>query len=592
MTELYYQNSIEEYSVLRNKTAIYSNLLTAAKLLLFALSIWNIYSIIDIYSLWKVYTLTVIIVCFIILTKEDDKVLRLLKLYDSFIECCNIEIEYLSGNFSRLNKGNNYISPTHPYSHDLDIFGEESLFCSLDRTVTGKGTGRLASLLTQEIPDIPEIIIKRQKSIIELRNKHKWTLLFRATGINNRISESDTQYIEMWRKEPPFFNGKLHKYLLYISNLIMAALIVASVIDPLLVTIAGAWFVIQLSISIFFTKRISLFSERLGKFISSISNYFHIIELIENENFTSELLNEIKAKLFHQKNSIKAFKSLKRRYRDIENRNNLLGFIIMNGLYIRDLHIISAMDGWRESYINDIERWIEAMSEIDMLISLSNYSFNHPDYALPEFIDDIIIEAISAGHPLIRGGMVTNDFRIDNLHSFVIITGANMAGKSTFLRTIGVNMVLAYAGAPVCAKQFKLATIPLFTSMRTTDNLAKGTSYFHAELLRLQKLVERASQQKPVFIILDEMLKGTNSHDKLNGSLKFLIKLLEMPISGIIATHDLALGELASSHPANFRNLCFEICHTDNGITYDYKLKNGISKNMNASILLEKMGLI
>ena len=592
MVESYYKNSIQGYSVKRNKTAIHRNMLTVAKLLLFALFIWSLYSIIDIYSLWKVVALTVIAVCFTIFTNEDNKVSGRLKLYDSLIECCNIELDYLYGNFSKLDRGDRYISPTHPYSHDLDIFGEESLFCSLNRTVTGKGADRLASLLTQEVPDKREVIIERQKSVVELKNKLDWTLLFRATGMNNRVSESDIQYIDRWRKEPSFFNGKLHKYLLYASNLIMVALIIVSIIDPFFVTIAGAWFVVQLSVSIFFSKSISLFSERLGKFISSIGNYFYTIELIEKENFTSDLLREISAKFFGQKNSIKAFRSLKRIYGDIENRSNLLGYLIMNGLYIRDLYIISAMDRWREFYINDIERGIEAMSEIDMLVSLANYSFNHPDYTIPEFTDNVIIEAISVGHPLIRGGMVTNDFKIDKLHSFSIITGANMAGKSTFLRTVGVNMALAYTGAPVCAKQLNLTTIPLFTSMRTTDNLAKGTSYFHAELLRLQSLVERALQERPIFIILDEMLKGTNSSDKLNGSLKFLIKLLEMPVSGIIATHDLALGELATSYPANFRNLCFEICHNDDDITYDYKLKEGISKNMNASILLEKMGLI
>ena len=592
MEKTYYIVAREENSVKRSRTAVRRNILTAAKLLLFALFVWNLYSIIEIYSLWKISSLIAIAVFFIILTNIDLKVLETLKLYDSLIECCNMEIDCLSGNFSKFDKGERYISAIHPYSHDLDIFGEESLFCVLNRTVTSKGADRLSTLLTQEIPDNPHVIIERQKSAAELKATPKWMLLFRATGMNNRVSEFDIQYIDRWRNEPLFFSGKMYRYLLYASNLVMTALITASIINSFFVTIAGAWFVIQLCVSILFAKKISLFSDRLGKFISSIGNYFHIIELIEKKNFTSNLLNELKAKLFEQKNSIKAFRSLKRIYGDIENRSNLLGFLIMNGLYIRDLYIISAMDRWKELYINEIERWIEAMSEMDVLVSLSTYAFNHPDYTVPKFTDNVVIDATSVGHPLIRNGMIPNDFKIDTLHSFSIITGANMAGKSTFLRTIGVNMALAYAGAPVCAEQFNLTTIPLFTSMRTTDNLAKGTSYFHAELLRLRNLVDKASQGWPIFIILDEMLKGTNSHDKLNGSLKFLIRLLELPVSGIIATHDLALGDLAVSYPANFQNLCFEIEHTESGITYDYKLKDGISKNMNASILLEKMGLI
>jgi len=592
MEKTYYIVAREENSVKRSRTVVRRNILTTAKLLLFALFVWNLYSIIEIYSLWKIFSLIAIAVFFIILTNIDLKVLETLKLYDSLIECCNMEIDCLSGNFSKFDKGERYTSAIHPYSHDLDIFGEESLFCVLNRTITSKGADRLATLLTQEIPDNPHVIIERQKSAAELKASPKWMLLFRATGMNNRVSEFDIQYIDRWRNEPPFFSGKMHRYLLYVSNLVMTALITASIINSFFVTIAGAWFVIQLCISILFAKKISLFSERLSKFISSIGNYFHIIELIEKKNFTSDLLNELKAKLFEQKNSIKAFRSLKRIYGDIENRSNLLGFLIMNGLCIRDLYVISAMDRWKKLYINEIERWIEAMSEMDVLVSLSTYAFNHPDYTVPKFTDNVVIDATSVGHPLIRNRMIPNDFKIDTLHSFSIITGANMAGKSTFLRTIGVNMALAYAGAPVCAEQFNLTTIPLFTSMRTTDNLAKGTSYFHAELLRLRNLVDKASQGRPIFIILDEMLKGTNSHDKLNGSLKFLIRLLELPVSGIIATHDLALGDLAVSYPANFQNLCFEIEHTESGITYDYKLKEGISKNMNASILLEKMGLI
>ncbi|MGL4327421.1 MAG: MutS-related protein, partial [Tannerellaceae bacterium] len=173
-----------------------------------------------------------------------------------------------------------------------------------------------------------------------------------------------------------------------------------------------------------------------------------------------------------------------------------------------------------------------------------------------------------------------------------VVTGANMAGKSTFLRSVGVNMVLALTGSVVRATTFHFTPIQLFTSMRTTDNLAGGISYFHAELLRLKKLVDAASAGNPLFIILDEMLKGTNSTDKLNGSIRFLEKIRTLPLCGLIATHDLALGELSTKYPTEFHNICFEIEHTNEAISYDYKLKPGVSRNMNASILLKQMGLI
>ena len=174
----------------------------------------------------------------------------------------------------------------------------------------------------------------------------------------------------------------------------------------------------------------------------------------------------------------------------------------------------------------------------------------------------------------------------------IAVIGPSGGGKSTFLRTVGVNLVLALSGNVVCSRTFACRTMSLFTSMRTTDNLAKGTSYFHAELLRLQQLVATAEHADRLFIILDEMLKGTNSQDKLNGSLKFLTRLRSLPVAGLIATHDLALGELAKQDPQHFHNVCFEIEHAGEKIIYDYKLRPGVSRNMNASILLQQMGLI
>ena len=592
MIESEYKKYIEQYTVRRDKKTVQRNVLTVSKLLLFALFIWSIYLLLESYHLWKVAAMVAEVIAFAILTKIDSDVHRSLRLYNAMIDCCSVELEYLSGEFSKLDKGERYISAEHPYSHDLDIFGEESLFCSVNRGITGRGADRLASLLSQQIPDSSETITERQRAVLELKDRPEWRLLFRATGMCNPISESDIKYINEWREEPLFFKSDTHKYLLYASNTIMALFIAGAFFDSAFITIAGSWFIVQLLTAMFYNKKILLFSGKLGKFVSSAGNYFHLIKLLKSENFESELLNNIKSDLFEKKDSIKAFRSLKRIFGDIENRANLLGFLVMNGLYIRDLHLMSQMDVWKGRNIDDIGRWIEAVSEVDAVASISNYSFNHPDYTFPKFTGELIIDAVSMSHPLIGSEAIPNNFKVEKVHDFSIITGANMAGKSTFLRTVGVNMVLAYAGSPVCAERLTLTCIPLFTSMRTTDNLSKGTSYFHAELLRLKKLVERASQGTPLFIILDEMLKGTNSHDKLNGSLKFLVKLLDLSVSGIIATHDLALGELADSYPSNFRNLCFEIDNTEDGIIYDYKLKKGISKNMNASILLEKMGLI
>ena len=236
---------------------------------------------------------------------------------------------------------------------------------------------------------------------------------------------------------------------------------------------------------------------------------------------------------------------------------------------------------------------MDLVGELDTFVSMANYRYNHPDFVTPEISDDTLLRGEEIGHPLlVSARCVTNDFEVSRLHQFYIVTGANMAGKSTFLRAVGVNLVLACCGSVVRASSFRFQPMRIFTSMRTVDNLAKGTSYFHAELLRLKQLVETAQNEEKLFIILDEILKGTNSRDKLNGSRRFLQKLLSLPIAGLIATHDLELGELADAFPHNYFNRCFEITHTDDDIAYDYKLKEGVSQNMNASILLEQMGLV
>ena len=226
-------------------------------------------------------------------------------------------------------------------------------------------------------------------------------------------------------------------------------------------------------------------------------------------------------------------------------------------------------------------------------MSMANYKYNHSDFIFPKISKSSILDAKGIRHPLMRGNnIVTNDFNVGTMHEMYIVTGANMSGKSTFLRSVGLNMVLALSGNVVSSRTFEFTPIELFTSMRTTDNLSKGTSYFHAELLRLKALHDKAKNGVPVFVILDEMLKGTNSEDKLNGSLMFLVKLLELNVSGIIATHDLALGNLSNSYPDNFHNICFEIEHSEDDIIYNYRLRDGVSKNMNASFLLKKMNLI
>ena len=253
------------------------------------------------------------------------------------------------------------------------------------------------------------------------------------------------------------------------------------------------------------------------------------------------------------------------------------------------------LEKWRNRNKQLIPVWFEVIGEFDALNSLAGFAFNNPDYTFPEVSDkpEPVIKLDNAGHPLIEyENRVTNSFEIESQGKLTIITGANMAGKSTFLRTVGINHLLALTGAPVCAEKAVFSVMGLFSSMRTTDSLRKNESYFYAELKRLKELKERLINGEKILFILDEILKGTNSEDKHKGSVKFLKKIIDLQSTGLIATHDKALGALENEFPEQIVNKCFEIIIDGKKIHFDYKLRDGITQKMNAELLMEQMGIL
>jgi hypothetical protein len=515
-----------------------------------------------------------------------------IKTTTALINCSQQEIEYLQGNFQRLDKGEQYIDPNHAYSFDLDIFGEGSLFQAINRTITQNGSNTLSKLLLQPCSETNEII-KRQEAIKELANSIDWCHRFRAAGANLNITLLDKQIIQKWQDEKMFLQQKWLKYTIYSLNLSTLVSLCTAVFSLSTYHVFTCLFFVQLFISILLTKRINKIHGKLGNFIKSISNYIYLIECINEINFSSSILLNIQTKLFKRINSLSAFKKLSNILGQFDGRSNILVSIVLNGLMLKDVHSSIALDKWKEKHCSYISDWVKNVSLVDALVSMANYRFNHPLYAEAKISDETIISTTSLGHPLLKESkLVTNDFNIPSINNLYIVTGANMSGKSTFLRAIGINLVLALTGNVVCAKDFSFTPINLFTSMRTTDNLTKGTSYFQAELLRLKLLIEEVQKGTPTFVIMDEMLKGTNSKDKLNGSFKFLKRLIKLPVSGLVATHDLPLGALEDEFPGNFFNACFEIEHTDNEILYSYKIRKGVSQTMNASILMEQMNLL
>ncbi len=590
----YYQKQIDHYTARLKQIKKRRNLITLAKLLTFGYMIFLIYLLIN-HSTQPLLLLGIgAILVFIFLTLWDSQIIYRQHLIEELLRINTLESDYLAGNFSALDQGERFNDPAHPYAHDLDLFGEDSLFQHLNRTVTFSGTQKLVSWLLSLSKD-PEVIHSRQQAAEELCAEPEWCQHFRAAGALHPTYALDAVILKSGPTESPFFSKhSTVRLILWIANTIVIVSWAVTSFTPLPFSISLVLSLLQLSALALYIKKINAYHQRLNLFLKTISNYLPLVRLIHDQSFRSPYLQKIRHSLFTpESNSLQALTQLHRIQNSLDQRGNIVIAFILNGLYLKDFHTLLRLDHWRKEYGPDIETWTDVLSEADALISMANYRFNHPAYCLPVICQDRLLDTEEIGHPLLKSERnVTNDFSIRSLHQIAIVTGANMAGKSTFLRTIGINLILAQSGNVVCSRYFAFQPMTLFTSMRTTDSLSKDTSYFHAELLRLQQLVNIAQQEDKVFIILDEMLKGTNSVDKLNGSLAFLKRILSYPISGLVATHDLALGELADDFPEHFFNVCFEIVHSGSQITYDYKLHPGISSNMNASILLKQMGLI
>jgi len=350
--------------------------------------------------------------------------------------------------------------------------------------------------------------------------------------------------------------------------------------------------VIGFAISGAFAKKITKLGHASTKMQSTFQQYNRLLQIIEDVEFTAELLQEKKKQIVKEgKKTSEILKEFSILLGNLDQNNNVFYLIFGNGYFLRGLATSYKIEQWIATHGNAAHDWFEVISFFDAYISLSTFAFNHPKYAYPKIVDsDLVMHSKGAGHPLLNPEKsVLNDFEID-AEQFFIITGANMAGKSTFLRTVSLQIMMANIGLPVCAKEVTYHPIKLITSMRTTDSLTDDESYFFSELKRLKFIVDEIQNDR-YFIVLDEILKGTNSTDKAKGSRKFVEKLVGSKSTGIIATHDLSLCEVATELP-QIANHYFDAEIIANELHFDYRFKEGICQNMNASFLLKKMGIV
>lgn len=514
--------------------------------------------------------------------------------YLNLVAINNNEIKGLYGDYSSFNDGREWIDKDHDFSNDVDLFGRESLFQYLDRTVTGYGREILAGWFSDPFKLSTEIR-PRQDAIKELSGILEWRQGFIASAYDQSLSRKDIAGLLEWLRESSSALSSTFKKVaifLFPALTILSLLMVASGFWPYTVFIA--FFLFNLLLALLGLGKTAKIHAMVSKKYLFLSTLVQLISSIEKTSFKSSILSDIKFMLADgPASALKKIRQLSRIIHSFDTRLNLLVGIAANGLLLWDFHCIRSLEKWKRESADLFPEWMELLGQTDAYLSLANFAFNNQGYSYPEVTEDSsILEAKEMGHPLLgEEKRICNDVSIEGVGSIYIITGANMAGKSTFLRTVAVNLILAMSGAPVCARSMRFRPLQLFTSMRTTDSLSQNESYFYAELKRLRNLKNRLESGEEIFFILDEILKGTNSADKSTGSKLFLKKIIDLGGTGMIATHDISLGEMENEFPGIVINKCFEIEIDGETISFDYKLRDGITKRMNAALLLKQMGI-
>jgi len=499
------------------------------------------------------------------------------------------ELQVLDRRYEHQPTGASFVDDLHFYSKDIDLFGKGSFFQYLNRTELPAGSKKLAELL---IENATERIPEKQESVKELAQLPEWRQEYQAVAALIDTETTSEEVIRWINHYKPFTKTYYHKMALVFTSVSLLMLLFYF-LGYLPGNSVVFWFLAGLGISGSHLKKSNRLSENVSKVRGVFDQYAKLVTLLETSHFQSaELKEKVKCIKGKDENASVTLRKFSKLLDSFDQRNNMIFGVLANGFFLWDIYYTNRIEHWMNRHQQDLIHWFETIAVFDAWNSLGNFAFNHSKYIYPEIVEEgnMVINAETCSHPLLDPDTgVTNTICIKN-EGFHIITGANMAGKSTFLRTVALHIVMANSGLPVCASNSVYRPIQLITSMRTSDSLTDNESYFFSELKRLKQVVE-AVQKGPCFVILDEILKGTNSTDKAIGSRKFIEKLVALGATGIVATHDLSLCVLEDSLP-QVKNYYFDAEIVEGELFFDYRLKKGVCKNMNASFLLEKMEIV
>lgn len=481
----------------------------------------------------------------------------------------------------------------HYYANDMDVLGHASLYQFINRTGSEMGATRLASWLLH--PASTDQILQRQFAIKELTEKILWRQELQAYGKEKVITLRTLSRLQNWMAQPASFSQfRPWKWLRYLLPAIMLGVSAAAWLDIIGMNIFYSFLFLFAIIAFQVNKYVAPVHEQLSKMVDELDALSQSIAVIEKETFNSPLLQQLQ-KYFVEKDSVASqkLKSLKKILDRLDLRYNIVVSAPLNLWLLWNLQQVLDLEKWKQQNTATISNWFETLGEFEALSSFATLHFNHPEWAFPLITaKHFSIEATELGHPLIpENKRVNNYINIQRRGEVMLVTGSNMAGKSTYLRSIGINTILAMTGAPVCAKYFSISPVQVISSMRIADNLEESTSTFYAELKKLKTVIDKVNAGEKVFVLLDEILRGTNSLDRHTGSVALVKQLIKQEASAIIATHDIALADLQKEFPDDILNYHFDVQVNNEELYFDYKLKPGICSSMNASILMKKIGI-
>ncbi|GAA0110097.1 DNA mismatch repair protein MutS [Clostridium tertium] len=528
---------------------------------------------------------------FIVVAYYHNKRIQEKREYEIYININRNGINRIKGTFKeREDKGEEFLSDEHPFASDLDIFGRNSLFQMINSTKTKFGRAKLSQMLNLNAIPSREEILKKQEAINELGKKVEWRQRLEVKSTIKKSGTKDINELLEWanRKSEikPLF--KIVPYLFIAITMISIVLVVLKVLPISYVILV---FMINYLVVKILTKDLVQIIKLFDKHKKDIEAYTNLLILIENENFDSVLLKELKNKMNSSgKSCVEEMKALKKLVDWLGDSSSNAYYLLLNVTVLSDTFILRNLEEWRRLNGHKLEAWLNVMGEFEALSSISNLSFDFDEWSYPTISNLDVVEGINIGHPMLGERAVVNSFTLNHDSKVALITGSNMSGKSTFLRTIGLNLLLSYIGAPTCSNGFTCGVFSIYTCMRTKDNLEESISSFYAEILRIKILIEAAKNGEKVFFLLDEIFKGTNSKDRHEGAQVLINQLVNNNAMGLVSTHDLELCDLEKTKKW-IKNYNFQEYYEKNNIKFDYKLREGRSKTQNAVHLMKLAGI-